>query len=355
MAIWQVRDSVSRPRCLNNLADGFFEADGNVPARVVPAHLVEVRDIADMVANPVFVHILENLSFARERLGDLEGLPDRAGIGAAAADVVNLADAGCGNEFLDEACDVVGVDVVADLFAFVAEDLVFAAFEVAFDEVGKETVKFDTAVVGAGKAAAAQAAGRQAEVAAVFLDHHVGGHLGGAEQRVLGLVDGEFLGDAVRVGRIGIIPAGFQLGEGDGVGAVAIDLVCGHVDERRLRAGLAGGFQQIEGADRIGVEVVEWNGCGAVVGRLGGGVDDGVGLDLLQQLEHALAIADVEFVVVEGFAKGLGEPALVPTGVALRAEEYGALVVIDAVDFPTERGEVDTDFGTNEAGGTGDE
>lgn len=210
-------------------------------------------------------------------------------------------------------------------------------------------------MVRAGEATAPQAAGGQAEVAAVFLDHHVGRHLGGAEQRVLGLVDGELFGDAVRIGGVGIIPAGFQLGQSDGVGPVAIDLIGGHVDEGRLRAGLAGGFQQVEGADGVGVKVVERDGCGAVVGRLRGGVDDGIGLDLLQQVEDSLAIPDVEFMVVEGFAKGLGETALVPAGVALGAEEDGALVVIDAVDFPAVSGEMDADFGANETGGAGDE
>ena len=97
---------------------------------------------------------------------------------------------------------------------------------------------------------------------------------------MLGLVDGEVFGDAIGVGGIGVVPAGFEFGEGDGVGPVAIDLVGGHVDEGRLRAGLAGGFEQVEGADGVGVEVVEGDGGGAVVGGLGGGVDDGVGLEV---------------------------------------------------------------------------
>lgn len=74
------------------------------------------------------------------------------------------------------------MDVVADLFAFVAENLVFTAFEVAFDQIGKEAVEFDTRVVRAGKAAAAEATSRHAEVAAVFLDHDVAGDFGCAEE-----------------------------------------------------------------------------------------------------------------------------------------------------------------------------
>ena len=97
-------------------------------------------------------------------------------------------------------------------------------------------------MVGTGETATAEAASWQAEITTVFLDHDIGRDLGCAEQRVLGLVDGEVLGDAVDVDRIGVVPASFEFGQGDGVGSVAIDLVGGHVDEGRLRAGLAGGF-----------------------------------------------------------------------------------------------------------------
>lgn len=96
-----------------------------------------------MIPNPVFVDILEDLRFSRKLLGDLEGLPDGAGVGSSTADVVDLGDARRCDEFLDKTGDVVGVDVVADLFALVAEDFVFAPFEVAFDEVGEEPVKLD--------------------------------------------------------------------------------------------------------------------------------------------------------------------------------------------------------------------
>ena len=58
-------------------------------------------------------------------------------------------------------------------------------------------MEFDAVVVGAGEAAAAQAAGGHVEIPAIFLNHDVGSDFGGAEERVLGLIDGESLGDAV--------------------------------------------------------------------------------------------------------------------------------------------------------------
>ncbi len=210
-------------------------------------------------------------------------------------------------------------------------------------------------MVGTGEAAAAQAAGGHSEIPAVFLDHDIRRDFGGSKEGVLGLVDGKVLGDAVGIGGIGVVPAGFQLGQSNGVRPIAIDLVGGHVDEGRFGTGLAGGFQQVQGADGVGIKIIEGDGGGAVVGRLGGGVDDGIGLQCLQHGEHAGTVADVELMVNEGSPEGFGEPALVPPGIALRAEEDGALVVVDPVDGPAELCKVHADFGADEAGGAGDE
>ena len=146
-----------------------------------------------------------------QRGGAVKGLQDRDAVGAAAADVIDLAAARVLDEGVDEAGDVQRMDVVADLFAFVAEDLVEAAFDVALDQVAQKAVQFHAAVVGAGQAAAAQAAGLHAEVAAVFLHHDVARHFRGAEQAVFALVDGKILGDAVGVGAGHRNPSGWEV------------------------------------------------------------------------------------------------------------------------------------------------
>jgi hypothetical protein len=107
------------------------------------------------------------------------------------------------------------------------------------------------------------------------------------------------------------------------------------MDEGGLGAGAAGGLEHIEGADSVRIEVFEWDGGRAVVAGLGGGVDDGVGLDLSNQVEDTLSVADIEFVVNEALEIFL-EALLVPSGVTLRAEENGALVVINSVDLVSE-------------------
>ncbi len=131
------------PFRFHDLVESFLEGNGDVPRRVVSAHFVEVGDVADVVADPVFVEILEDLRLASDAFGDGESFEDGAGVGTAATDVVDLGDAGRGDEGGDELGDVVGVDVVSYLLAFVAEDFVFPAFEVALHEVRQKAMQFD--------------------------------------------------------------------------------------------------------------------------------------------------------------------------------------------------------------------
>ena len=340
---------------LHNLPHGLLQTHADVPGGIMIAHFPQIGQVANMIADAVFVEVLVDLGFAAELLRQRKSLPDRAGVGAASADVVDLADAGGGDEFPDEAGDIGRMNVVADLFALVTEDSVFAAFKITFHEVGKKAVEFDSAVVGAGEASSAEAARRHAEVAAVFLDHDIGGDFGGAEEGVFALVDGEILADAVLVSGIVVVPAGLELFEGDAVGPVSVDFVRRHVDEGGLGTSLSRRFEEIEGADGVGVKIVKRDRGGPIVRGLRGGVDDGVGSQLTKEGEDALAVADVEFVVVKGGAERFSETMLVVAGVTLRPEKDSALVVVDAMDLPAKRREMDADFRANEAGRAGDE
>ena len=146
-------------------------------------------------------------------------------------------------------------------------------------------MQFHATVVGTGQTAAAQAAGLHAEVTAGFLHHNVGRDFGCTKEQVLGLVYGEGFLDTVRASWIIVIPAGRQFLEPDPVGRIAINLVGAHVDERRFGAGVPRGFQQIQGANSVGFKIVEWNGGGAVMAGLRGGVDDGIGPDFRDQCQ----------------------------------------------------------------------
>ena len=94
---------------------------------------------------------------------------------------------------------------------------------------------------------------------------------------------------------------------------------------------MAGGFEKVKRPDGIRIKIVERNRGGAIVRRLGGCVNYGGGLDRLNQCEHPGAVANIEFVVNEA-GDGGGKTALVPAGISLRAEEYGTLVVVQAMD-----------------------
>src|ERR1022692_2690628 len=131
---------------VNLLEDG-VDRPGDVPGRVVGAHLAEIADVADVVALPVLLDVLV-AHFTAGQLGDtVECLEDRDAIGPATADIVDLAAARPLPELVDEPRDIERVDVIANLLALVAKYLVGAALDVALDEVAQKTMQFHAAVV----------------------------------------------------------------------------------------------------------------------------------------------------------------------------------------------------------------
>src|ERR1700722_17593733 len=109
------------------------------------------------------------------------------------------------------------------------------------------------------------------------------------------------------------------------------------------------GFEQVERADCVHVEIIERNFCGEVVRRLCGGVDYDSRLESLNKFKHAIAVADVEFVMREICERFL-HPLFVPACVALRPEKNFALVVVHAMHSETALVEVSTDFRADESG-----
>ena len=111
---------------------------------------------------------------------------------------------------------------------------------------------------------------------------------------MLALIDGKVLGDAVLKGRVRIIPAGFEFGQRQGVGPVAIHLVGRHVDERRFGTRPPRGLQQVQRAQRVDFEIEKRDRRGAIVRGLGGGVNDQIGPQFLHESQNAFAIADID-------------------------------------------------------------
>jgi hypothetical protein len=77
---------------------------------------------------------------------------------------------------LDKPGDVQRVNVVANLFAFVAVDFVKPTLEVALDQIAEESMQLDSAVIRTSEATAAQAAAAKAEISPIFLNHDIAGN-----------------------------------------------------------------------------------------------------------------------------------------------------------------------------------
>ena len=97
-----------------------------------------------------------SLAPAGEAFDEHEGLKDAAGVRLSAPEIVDLAAARVLCELVDEARNIAAVNIVSDLFALVAVDLILAIFEVALHKIAEETVQFHAGVIRTGKTAAAQ-------------------------------------------------------------------------------------------------------------------------------------------------------------------------------------------------------
>ena len=215
-------------------------------------------------------------------------------------------------------------------------------------------MQLDGGVARPGEAACAEADGGEAEVPAVFLDEQVGGRLGHAEEAVQRAVDGARLVDPLVERGFRVVPASLELDERDAIRRVPVHLVRRQKDERRLGGVPARGLEQVERADRVHVEVVEGPAGGEVVRRLGGGVDDEVGLVSSDERVHAVAVPQVEVVVREAL-RLRPQAREVRCGIAEVTEEVAAHVVVDAVDVPAALVEEGDQLTADEAARPGDE
>ena len=79
---------------IDDLMDGIFEGDGDIPRGVITAHLGQVADVADVVSDAIFIKVSVDLFLAGEFFGQGESLEDGARIVASAAEVVDRGDPG---------------------------------------------------------------------------------------------------------------------------------------------------------------------------------------------------------------------------------------------------------------------
>src|SRR5262249_11847930 len=122
-------------------------------------------------------------------LESLDGFPNADTVFPAAAEVIDRGRLRVDREKLAGTGNVVGMQLIADLFALIAVDRVGPPLPYAAGKVGKEAVLHRASVICACNATTAKANRIHAEGATVLLHVEVGRKLRGAEQRVARLID----------------------------------------------------------------------------------------------------------------------------------------------------------------------
>src|SRR4051812_21744515 len=104
---------------------------------------------------------------------------------AAAPDVVDLASARGGDELRKRFDQIEAMNVVADLFSFVAENPVRSAAYGTDHQIREKTVQLGSGVCRSGETAATERDRRHSEISPVFLDKNVGCNFRRTEKRML--------------------------------------------------------------------------------------------------------------------------------------------------------------------------
>jgi hypothetical protein len=117
---------------------------------------------------------------------------------------------------------------------------------------------------------------------------------------------------------------------------------------------LAGGFQHVQRAARVHIEIVIGAFRAEIMAWLCRRMDDHIRRGFADQRRHAAPIPNIQFVVGKVAACRF-QPPLIPTGVPLFAKEVGAHVIVYAVNTPSKSVEICNDFGTNEPVRTSDD
>src|ERR1035441_10524548 len=240
--------SVLLPVRLHDLPDDPRQIVFHLPVGKMPANLAQVRDVADVIADAVLrlVAVLQRVAHAGQQV---DGLQNGNAVFAPATQVVHLTAARRLVELQKQVGHIVRVNLVADLLSLVAVNLVLLPGHRADDDVRQVAVQFDGGMLRPGETAAAKNADGHLEIAAKFLAHHVGGHFGGAEDRMQAVVDRHVLVDAVQAASV--MPALLQFLERQVVRTIAVYFVGAGEAERGILAVIARRHQHIHRAHRI--------------------------------------------------------------------------------------------------------
>ena len=175
--------------------------------------LAQIADVTYVIALARLIGV-QPLDFpAAQILDPSNRFENGDAIAAPAPEVIDLAAPRIRSKCFHRGDDVVTMNVIPHLLAFISVDCVSAAGKCYAHEIRKESVQLDPAVIRSRQTAAAEDSDREIIIASIFLRHHIGGDFRSAEDRVHRTIDAKILRDAFEVFRIGIIVAGRELFE----------------------------------------------------------------------------------------------------------------------------------------------
>src|SRR4051794_15784037 len=105
----------------DQLVDDRLDRVADAPARIVSSELANVRDVADVVARAVLIHIAPPHRATEALLNHGEALENGGAVPSPSPDVVNLARARIGDERVERRDHVLAMDLIAHLLSAVAE------------------------------------------------------------------------------------------------------------------------------------------------------------------------------------------------------------------------------------------
>src|SRR3989339_1248573 len=167
------------------------------PRGVVCLELPDVTDVPDVIANPISVLVGDIHLSGANLLAKLNRFDHGTIAMATASCVIDFARPWLASKMPEHAHEIEGMDIVAHLFALVAEYPILLAGKGTSHEIGKKAMEHRSRVPWTSQTATPEDPGSQPEIAPVFLHKEICRCLGRAKERMLALIDRHRFVDAI--------------------------------------------------------------------------------------------------------------------------------------------------------------
>src|SRR5881275_74675 len=168
-----------------DLLQNFAQPEAKFPLRIMRFEFPHITDPPDVIADAVSLLIMPGEFAAADFFTQRNRFQHRTIAKAPTAYVVNFRDARLIDEGRKCFHQIEAMNVIAYLFAFVAEDAIGPADDTTLHQVSEKTVQLRPSMRRSGQTATAKTHRWHSKIAAIFLDQYIRGDLGGAEERML--------------------------------------------------------------------------------------------------------------------------------------------------------------------------